>query len=112
MMKNWRSLKLVQMGQWLRSNKMEPLRRSTTQILEIHLRSLSKPQRTILTESLVLLMKVVESLTGPQQLRLLLSINELLSERLKIEIESLSGTVKLGGKSSLQLKIILLDKQL
>src|ERR1035437_883240 len=101
MMKNWKNLKLVQMGQWLRSNKMEQLNQSTTRILETHLRSLSKPQRTILTESLELLMKVVVSLTGQQQLRLLLSINELLSERLKIEIESLNGTVKSGEKSSL-----------
>src|ERR1035437_314361 len=100
-MKNWKSLKLVQMGQWLKLNKMELLSQSTTPTLEIPLRKAYKRQLMILTGSLEHLMKAEEWLTEQPQPKLQLLIKELLYEKQKIETELLNGTVKSGGKSSL-----------
>src|SRR5674476_20047 len=101
MRKNWKSLKLVQMGRWLKLNKMELLSQSTTPTSEIPSRKVYKHQLMTLTGSLEHLMKAEEWLTERPQPKLQLLIKELHSEKRRIEIELLNGTAKLGGKSSL-----------
>src|ERR1035438_3253634 len=104
MMKKSRSLKQARMERSLKLNERTLSLRLKMPILGPRCKNQLLLRRTILIESLVLLTKLVELRTEQPRLRRILLINVQLFEKLRKEIELLSGSPRSDEKSYLSLR--------